>query len=405
MHEHLDVPYHQQDTDFYCGAACAQMMLRAIGQPLLPQDGLYNDNHTHSLEPAAWSTPPDGICWTLNNRQTAKHFVLDSTDSEEPISRTLCWSIHRYQCPPVVLVYGGNHWVVVRGYSASAAPTGPHDASYAIESFDLNNPWPPVPAAPGPPPHADGDVCGSGGSRGVADLNVSYTTWQSYYLTANGFGAQWLGRFVAVCDPDPPTPPAPPPPGSSRVSTMAERERLRAAQPVLAAAGVRNGLMATMRNAGLLSHPVWSRIFENLNAADALLVERLDRPNSEYWIVPAVDAGGNVRAVVGIDARLGDYEQAMAVRNPDAPLFAFVDAARVTAHVLSEPSPPAGRPAAPRLQRDQISVHPALVWRPCRESLSPFYPFRMIIAGAQRLYVRAYDGAVFTALTNDKGGL
>jgi len=29
----------------------------------------------------------------------------------------------------------------------------------------------------------------------------------------------------------------------------------------------------------------------------------------------------------------------------------------------------------------------------------------MIVAGAQRLYVRVYDGAVFTALTNDTGGL
>ena len=40
MHEHLDVPYHQQDTDVYCGAACAQMVLRALGLPLLNQVGL-----------------------------------------------------------------------------------------------------------------------------------------------------------------------------------------------------------------------------------------------------------------------------------------------------------------------------------------------------------------------------
>jgi len=406
MHEHLDVPYHQQDTDVYCGGACAQMVLRAIGQPLLPQDGLYNDNHTHSIEPAAWLTPPDGLCWTLNNRQAVKHFVLDSTDSEEPISRTLCWAIHRYQCASIVLVYGGNHWVVVRGYSASAAPTGPHDTSYTIDGFDLNNPWPPVPSAPGPPPHADGDVCGSGGSRGVADLNVSYATWQSYYLTANGFGAQWLGRFVAVCDPDPPDPPFPPRPADpSRLSPAVERERLRAAQPLLAAESIRAGLAGMLRNTGLLSHPVWSRILENVSAGDALLVERLDRPNSEYWIVPTIDVRGNVRALVGIDARLGDYEQAMSVPSTDASLFVFVDVAKVIEHVLNQPLAPSGPAAAPRLQRDAISVHPTLVWRPCRESLSPFYPFRMVVAGAQRLYVRVYDGALFSELTNDRGGL
>ena len=50
MHEHLAIPYHQQDTNYYCGAACAQMVLRALGQPLLPQLDLYNDNHGHTVE-------------------------------------------------------------------------------------------------------------------------------------------------------------------------------------------------------------------------------------------------------------------------------------------------------------------------------------------------------------------
>ena len=78
MHEHLDVPYHQQDTDVYCGAACAQMVLRAIGLAAAEQVDLYNDNHTHTVEAIAWESPPDGFCWTMNNRQAQKHFTLDS---------------------------------------------------------------------------------------------------------------------------------------------------------------------------------------------------------------------------------------------------------------------------------------------------------------------------------------
>jgi peptidase C39-like protein len=46
--EDLTVDYHQQDTDYYCGAACAQMVLDSIGTGLLSQDDLYNDNHSHS---------------------------------------------------------------------------------------------------------------------------------------------------------------------------------------------------------------------------------------------------------------------------------------------------------------------------------------------------------------------
>jgi hypothetical protein len=368
MQEHLDVPYHQQDTDSYCGAACAQMVLHTIGQPLL----------------------------SMNNRQSAKHFTLDSTDSEDPISRTICWAIHHYQCAPIALVFGGNHWAVVRGYSASAAPAAAFDTSYSISSFDLNNPWPPVPAPPGPPPHTDGDVCGSGGNRGVADINVSYSTWQRDYLTPNVFGTQWLHQYVAICDPDPPGSPGPPP--------VPERERRFDGRPLLAAGLVREELLGKLKDAGLLSHPVWSKVFDDVRTAEPLLVERLDRPDSEYWIVPTVDERGRLRAAVGIDARFGDYQQTMAVRNPEASLFGFAEPENVIAHVIGRRLELPGNAGAVTMQQG-LTVHPAFVWRPCRQSLSPFYPFRMILLGAHRIYVRVFDGAVFTALTNDKGGL
>jgi hypothetical protein len=397
MHEHLDVPYHQQDTDNYCGAACAQMVLRAVGQPVLSQADLYNDNHGHTVEPSAWATPPDGLCWTMNNRQPSKHFSLDSTASEDPISRTICWAIHNYQCAPIALVFGGNHWAVVRGYTASAAPAAAFDTSYTISSFDLNNPWPPVPAAPGPPPHTDGDVCGSGGNRGVADINVAYGTWQTDYLTPNVFGTQWLGKYVAVCDPDPKGPAGPSPPP--------ERTTRSDGQNLLEAAVIRERLLGNLTRAGLLSHAVWSKVFDDLRTGDPLLVQRLDRPDSYYWIVPTLDRRGGLRAAVGVDARSGDYQQTLAVRNPDASLFGFVEPQKVTDHVLGRrfELPRGGGPLL--VQRQGLSVHSALVWQPCRESLSPFYPFFMLSVGAHRLYVRVFDGAVFTALTNDVGGL
>jgi hypothetical protein len=401
MHEDLVVPYHQQDTDYYCGAACAQMVLRASGLPLLAQDGLYNDNHGHSVESGAWATPPDGLCWTMNNRLPAKRFALDSTDAEDPLSRTICWSIHRYQCAPIALVYGGNHWLVVRGYSASAAPAGMHDVSYAIDGFDLNNPWPPVPSPPGPPPHADGDSCGGGGNRGFADVNVSYHSWQFDYLTRNAFGAQWLGRFVAVCDPDPTDEPVPSPtPPAAHVW----RPRFDGRRP-LGADTVRADLRANLADAGLASHPTWSRVFDDVRTAEPLLVERLDRADAPYWIVPTVDARGRPRAAVGIDARYGNYEQALSVRDPDAALFGFADAERARERVLGgtiELPRGAGRLA---LRAQDLAAHPALVWKPCRQSLSPFDPFRVFRAGAHTLYVRASDGAVFTELTRDLGGL
>ena len=53
------------------------------------------------------------------------------------------------------------------------------------------------------------------------------------------------------------------------------------------------------------------------------------------------------------------------------------------------------------VRKEAHGLYPTLVWQPCRESLSPYYPFFMVTVGAQRIYVRV-DGQVFTKL-HDKG--
>ena len=50
----LPIEYHQQDKGnradgkYYCGPACAQMVLNHMGAGLLLQDDLYNDCHSHN---------------------------------------------------------------------------------------------------------------------------------------------------------------------------------------------------------------------------------------------------------------------------------------------------------------------------------------------------------------------
>jgi hypothetical protein len=90
IHEDLPTQYHQQDTDYYCGAATAQMVLQQCGAGILGQVGLYNDNHSHSTAESGWYTAPDGLTWTMNNRQSSKYFVLDALATEDAISRMIC---------------------------------------------------------------------------------------------------------------------------------------------------------------------------------------------------------------------------------------------------------------------------------------------------------------------------
>jgi hypothetical protein len=397
VNEELTVGYHQQDTNYYCGAACAQMVLHSVGQTLISQDQLYNDNHNHSVEPGSWSTPPDGLQWTLNNLQSGKYFALDSLDSEDAISRMLCWTIHFWKVAPVALVEGGNHWVVVHGYTASAAPTFGADPSYTISSFDINNPWPPTPTPPPPPPHTDGDTCGSGGARGVSNVNVSYTSWQTDYMTANVFGTQWLGKFVAVCDPDPPL--------LAGDRAVPERGRLFDGDRLLVASEAGEVALVGIRQTGLSERERWRPVLHDVRSGDPILVQRLDRLDSYYWIVPLRDQENGLQAAVSIDARYGDYQSAMALREQDSVLFGFREFDETLDHVARQRIELPDDLGRLVIRPEGTCVHPVYVWKPCRESLSPFYPFRMVTVGPFQIYVRVFDGAIFNSLTNDKGGI
>ena len=232
----LTVSYHQQDTGIYCGAACAQMVLDSVGAGLLNQDDLYSDNHNNTSwdqnlynsfgQKIEWATPPDGLAWTLNNHDpqvgpthhTYVEYPLNLypyINSEDGASRKIAWTIEHYGVAPCALVMKGAHWVAVTGMDVSDKPESSDDTNYTINSFRINDPWPPVPSAsdywpnpspPPPPPHSASDGCGTGGNRGVANQIVSYSYWQSDYMTAANYHPQghWQGLFVAVCDPDPP---------------------------------------------------------------------------------------------------------------------------------------------------------------------------------------------------------
>ena len=207
VHEDLAVQYHQQDTDYYCGGASAQMVLAQIGAGLLDQDDLYADNHAHSVLESGWYTAPDGLTWTLNDRRPAELHEL-----VRPLCARETRTSSRGRSAGRSTTTRSRRWrwstAGRTGSSCGATkrarrPQRSDDNTYSITAFDVNNPWPPTPTPGPPPPHTAADVCGSGGERGVADEHISYATWQADYMTGIPSG-YWGGKFVAVCDPEPP---------------------------------------------------------------------------------------------------------------------------------------------------------------------------------------------------------
>lgn len=402
--EDLTIGYHQQDTDYYCGAACAQMVLDSVGAGLLDQDDLYADNHGHSTTESGWATAPDGLLWTLNNRKPASptfngYFVLDALDNEDAISRGIVWTIHHYRVSPVALVFGWAHWIVIRGYTASASPTSFGDTSYSINGFMVNNPWPPVPSATDPtkappPPHSASDGCGGGGDRGVADEHIAYSTWQSDYMTGVP-GGHWSGKFVAVCDPDPP----PSGPGVLSPHLMKALPGDRLIDAATATARAQEGLLSY----GLAARGHFKTAMTTSTYGSPTLVQRLDRLDSFYYLVPAHSPDACTPLLVSVDARTGLYKQSLAYA-PGAPSHArMLGRSNAQQMVSGQRFELPDRQGRLRVRPEALCHFPTLVWKPCRESLSPFYPFHLFTVGNQRLYVRI-DGAVFTELhENDRG--
>ncbi len=402
--ENLSVPYHQQDTDYYCGAACAQMVLDSLGAGLLDQNQLYNDNHSHSTTESGWFTAPDGLQWTMHNYEPpapagAPHygyydFVLFALDSEDSISRKIVWTIHYYQAAPIAMVFGSQHWIVVRGYTASAAPTNSGDTSYSIESFDVNNPDPPTPSAANaalapPPPHTDGtDGCGTGGDRGIVNENISYTAWQNTYMTGIPSG-YWGGKFVAVADP------APPPSGPGLrarlpLEPLDQRGQLLRNEVVMSRAA------ESLKAYGLTTRETYRRTLERISFEQPVLVQRLDLADTFYYIVPA-RAGETIPLAVAIDAKNGVYLQSAVHTGREGSVITLKSRSEVAESILGSTIDLPNRGGRIPVRAEAVCQYPILVWRPCRESLSPFYPFHLFTIGNERIYVRT-DGAVFTEL-------
>src|SRR5207253_11440242 len=108
-------------------------------------------------------------------------------------------------------------------------------------------------------------------------------------------------------------------------------------------------------------------------------------------------------AFVSVDARYGTYKQSAAApenRSPELLSAVRKDLLEQVAGRRFELDDGTGRLL---VRPETVCVHPTLVWKPCRQSLSPSWPFHLITAGAHRIYVRV-DGAVFTALHDmDRG--
>lgn len=381
--------YHQQDTDYYCGGATAQMILDSIGAGLLDQNVLYSSNHSHNTQ-TGWYTDPDGLSYTLNHYKPpafSNIFLIYAKNTEQEGSQKIVYTLWKYNVATGTLVYGNCHWIVVRGVSTDIEPVP--GTTYTINGFWINNPWPPSPsfynpATAPPPPHTAADGCGTGGNRGIANEYVVYnTTWRDTYFTGCNF---WpAGRYVSVCDPDVP---------KLGELTMKREEFWARGDRLITNDEAMKFVSRGIDRHDLLKDELFAKALEGAQPADPILVQRLDLPDTFYYLVP-MRMRQRVTAMLSVDGLYGNFRGGQVLA--EAPSRPFIDPDEVIKKVLAQPIELEEKLGRLIIREGALCLYPIMVWKPCLESRSPYYPFYMITVGSRNIYI-GYDGTIYPAL-------
>jgi hypothetical protein len=133
----------------------------------------------------------------------------------------------------------------------------------------------------------------------------------------------------------------------------------------------------------------------NAEPQSPTLVQRIDHKDAYYFIVPFNIATRETARLI-IDAFSGRLVEVSGVTEANKSLQRYVSSQEALDRMLTAR-------AASKLKwqfefrREHVGVHPVLVWKPCRQSVSPFLPFHQFSVGSSLVYLRV-DGQLFNAL-------
>jgi len=406
--KHTGCRYHNQDTNIYCGAAAAMMILAEIGVPYsnLDQDDLYTDNHNHNAVSSGWATDPYGLEWTLDHRRPSgtNGYVVYKPTSEAEGTRKIVYTLHRYGVSPAVLVFGCQHWIVVPGVQTDVEPvTG---ANYIVEGLWIHNPV--YHSGSPPPPHDATDNCGSGGTLGTGNDFVTYVGWQTTYFTGCSYDdPSGDDQYISVCDPDEPEISLP---KSRELRYFSDGKRFLQPEQAIEFSEV------GVKEYNLRENKRVAAALDGAKPSKPKPVLRLDRPNTYYYLVPWVNKEGTT-AFTQVDARFGIFHGLQLREKPTNREFLSKDdimerlaykrfeipdfERRINCFEIEKPHIPLEQfKNQGRLifYPEVAALSPTLVWQPCQESYSPYLPFYQYTIGDNKIYVRV-DGEVFSKLT------
>jgi hypothetical protein len=342
----IDTPRYTQDTSYYCGAASAQMVLDSenLGIYVSPQSDIYNYIHSHNIC-TGWYSDPEGLKDALNHYAAgAAWFNWYAPLDQDSANNKLAYTIDYYGVPPVALIYGSAHWVVVNGVYTSNQPTSA--PAYDIYAFYVNDPW-------------------YGTTTLGEDRYIDIRTWNDDIFTGGSWcGAPGSPRYISVVDPDPPT--------RAKVSYPAMLKRRTSVFKLEEIRQMASQFLEKILASKELTNHYSEETIKNLSVAtigEPKLVTRLDKKMDAYYTVPLMAANRKqksmVQGAVLYDAYSGQFREMSVVEDPVS--YIMLDNRDYALKTFYGKFDPQGKSVR------QLTAF-ELVWEPSEQSRSPYHP-------------------------------
>ncbi|HMV87368.1 MAG TPA: hypothetical protein PLD20_08510 [Blastocatellia bacterium] len=396
-------PYSEQIGSVFCGQACTQMMLSylQVQLPNNPQTTLttYKDTNVSSIKSQVskdisdlwgkWASSPDQVINMLHGPdQSSNHWInyFDKTKHSNSFASTrdafLLALVSRAKNdagipPPIIPIHSGSHWVILFQYSETVNKDGT-----LSRSFIGNDPiYYPTETGIGP----SGSASFSWeGKISVAHKNINFKDLENLLIieeTYQGNQFSRLGRQPSI--PEPPV--------------LVAQPRTPIAPNLL-----REIVLRKLDSFGISSPCLAGRHLQGTTPSPPLLVRRMGRNpmdySDDYYLIGMQTSDLKNKLLVRIDATTGLYLDSLGIP-PTAYLFGSATPVSMLNQVLSQPEMPNElKMALEQLFTALPSPGFKLVWKPCTQSQSAFYPFYEITISQPRpvkYYIRI-DGRFFT---------
>ena len=407
-----EVKYHTQNESHFCGPACAMMVLAEIGvaHSQLSQQDLYDLIQNKNNDPNMWGTDPEGLKVTLMAKKGAfpNTFAVFEPETEPAGTQRIVDTLLRYRVSPIALIsnYGDGegdegvpHWVVVKGFQTDvdleADPTQP----YQLVGLWIHNP-----VFLDNRPHRGADTCGTAGwdcgagnQYGTDQFTLYYSDWQTNYFIGCDQFSLGTDKFISVCDPRSGRPQVQPPKPLEVRAPVGRDGKAPNGNKIIEPEDLSSLIDQGLQANGLDLNEKLRPVIEATRGRP-VLVKRLDRVDTFYYLVPALD-GQRVIGYFQLDARFGLLQSIFLFQRGEGGGVAQLPSAdEIQERVSGETFERAGSDPSFRLYDKTFCVPPCLTWRPCLESWSPHLPFWQLTSGRDTLYLRV-DGEAFTRLT------